>query len=125
MTGKKYDSEKPQLCLLPPKALVEVGKVLSFGANKYAPENWKKVADLENRYTSAALRHIFADMAGEVQDEETGLDHLAHAVCCLLFILEDRIDGQDQKEGTRKLNRRQYSESDHLTDAFRYLNANL
>ena len=39
--GKKYDSEKPMMQLLPSKALVEVSKVLSFGANKYGKENFK------------------------------------------------------------------------------------
>lgn len=122
MEGRKFDSEKPELYLLPPKALLEIGKVLSFGASKYAPDNWKKVPNLENRYTSAALRHILADMAGEVQDSETGLDHLAHAMCCLLFILEHRLNGKNQKEGTRESERCEHRESDHITDAFRYLN---
>ena len=33
--GRKYDGEKPQLYLLPPKSITEVGKVLTFGAKKY------------------------------------------------------------------------------------------
>ena len=89
--GRKFDQEKPQLYLLPPNSIVEVGKVLTYGAEKYDPENWRKVDDLQNRYTSAALRHIFAHMEGEKNDEETGLSHLAHAMCCLLFKLEDEL----------------------------------
>ena len=58
--GRKYDGEKPQLYLLPPKSITEVGKVLTFGAKKYDAHNWRKVDDLQNRYSSAALRHIFA-----------------------------------------------------------------
>ena len=88
MDGIKYDSEKPKMNLLPPKAIVEVGKVLTFGAQKYGPENWKELEDLQNRYTAGALRHIFAHMDGEKLDPETGLSHMAHALCCLLFKLE-------------------------------------
>lgn len=91
MDGKKYDSDKPQMYLLPPRALLEVGRVLTFGATKYAPDNWRKVPDLQNRYTSAALRHIFAEMSGEEFDKETDLFHEAHAICCLLFKLEDKL----------------------------------
>ena len=41
MTGLKFDSEKPRMDLLPPKAIFEVAKVLGFGAEKYGPENWR------------------------------------------------------------------------------------
>ena len=33
-SGKKFDSEKPKMYLLPPKATLEVAKVLTFGADK-------------------------------------------------------------------------------------------
>ena len=100
--GRKYDGDKPKLYLLPPKSILEVGKVLTYGAEKYDPENWRKEDDLQNRYTSAALRHIFAHIDGEENDEETGLSHLAHAMCCLLFKLEDELIAQSEEERTRK-----------------------
>ena len=121
--GRKYDSEKPKLHLLPPKAVIEVGKVLTFGAAKYDPENWKKVPDLQNRYTSAALRHIFAHMDGEELDPETSLSHLAHAMCCLLFKLEIELENAKiEEEKPRETDsaehtaRDQSFESDILTD---------
>ena len=101
--GRKFDSEKPKLYLLPPKSIIEIGKVLTYGAEKYDAENWRKVDDLQNRYTSAALRHIFAHIDGEKLDEETGLSHLAHAMCCLLFKLEDELLGESEKERTREI----------------------
>jgi len=107
--GRKYDSEKPKLHLLPPKAVLEVGKVLTFGAEKYDPENWKKVPDLQNRYTSAALRHIFAHMDNEELDEETGLSHLAHAMCCLLFKLEIELEQKNKEERPRESSGLEYS----------------
>tara|TARA_B100000579_G_scaffold411917_1_gene403125 strand:- start:460 stop:882 length:423 start_codon:yes stop_codon:yes gene_type:complete len=108
MEGRKYDGDKAKLYLLPPKSILEVGKVLTYGAEKYDAENWRKVDDLQNRYTSAALRHIFAHMDGEADDQETGLSHLAHAMCCLLFKLEDELLGKGEEEGTRETYTRQY-----------------
>ena len=60
--GRKFDGEKPRMYLLPPKAIQEVAKVLTFGAQKYDEDNWKKLDNLQNRYTGASLRHIFAIM---------------------------------------------------------------
>ena len=90
--GRKFDGEKPRLYLLPPHTLLEVGKVLTFGAAKYDEYNWKKLDNLQNRYTGAAMRHLLAHMQGEELDPETGLDHLAHAICCLMFKLEAKLE---------------------------------
>ena len=100
--GLKYDSEKPKMNLLPPKAIVEISKVLTFGAAKYDAENWRKLDDLQNRYTAGALRHIFAHMDGEELDPETNLSHLAHAMCCLLFKLEIELEERAEKERPRE-----------------------
>ena len=123
MTGIKYDSAKPKMNLLPPKAIVEVAKVLTFGAEKYDAENWRKLDDLQNRYTAGALRHIFAHMDGEKLDPETGLSHMAHALCCLLFKLEIELeDGERKEEELRETDttehtaRDQSFESDRLVD---------
>ena len=112
--GKKYDSDKPQLYLLPPKTLYEVGKVLTFGAEKYDPHNWRKVDDLQNRYSSAAMRHILAHIDGENLDEETGLSHLAHAICCLMFKLEDELIAKSEEKSVRKSKHREYTESNKV-----------
>ena len=113
LEGRKYDGDKAKLYLLPPKSILEVGKVLTYGAEKYDAENWRKVDDLQNRYTSAALRHIFAHMDGELEDEETGLSHLAHAMCCLLFKLEDELLGKGEKERTREVDSGKYTTRDN------------
>ena len=99
--GMKYDQEKPRMGLLPPHALLEVSKVLTFGAQKYAPDNWKFVENGPERYRDAALRHITATMQGEVYDPESGLHHLAHAICCLMFIIDVEkinLEKQEQEE---------------------------
>ena len=123
MDGIKYDGEKPKMHLLPPKAIVEISKVLTFGAAKYDAENWRKLDDLQNRYTAGALRHIFAHMDGEQLDRETNLSHLAHAMCCLLFKLEIELeDAKSKEEESRESNVTEHQacdqsiESDELRD---------
>lgn len=87
MTALKYDNDKPPMDLLPHTALVEVAKVLAYGATKYDKHNWRKGMDW-SRLHAAALRHIGAWSERQDVDEETKLNHLAHATCCLLFLLE-------------------------------------
>lgn len=121
--GKKYDGEKPQMYLLPPKSMLEVSRVLTFGARKYDPENWRKLENLQNRYSSAALRHIFAHIDGSKLDDDSGLSHLAHAICCLLFKLEIELENgskEDKKERSREFDGREYSTSYRLAPAHFY-----
>jgi hypothetical protein len=87
MEGIKYDGEKPRWDLLPLKEVEEVVKVLTYGAKKYADDNWKKIEPNRERYFSACMRHLVAWKNGEKIDQESGLNHLAHAICCLLFML--------------------------------------
>lgn len=84
--GTKHDSDKPDLSLLPFKALEDVARVMMFGAAKYGRSNWKKGFD-EHRLISAALRHLGAHTEGEAIDSESGQAHLAHAACNLLFLI--------------------------------------
>jgi hypothetical protein len=86
--GQKFDTDKPRFDLIPPRAEKLLAQVLTFGAQKYAPGNWQHVEDAEQRYIAAALRHINAQRSGEHSDPETGLPHLAHAMCCLAFVIE-------------------------------------
>ena len=83
--GLKLDSEKPRWELLPLKTVEDIVKVMTYGAKKYAPNNWKLVEPKE-RYLAAALRHITAWQSGEIIDPESGLPHLAHALTSLLFL---------------------------------------
>lgn len=97
-TATKHDSEKNPLELLPFEALEEIGKVLQFGAKKYDSHNWRK-GFVWSRLIGAALRHIFAFARGEDKDPETGFSHLAHAGCCVLFLLSFTItnNGTDDR----------------------------
>lgn len=89
--GRKFDGGKLEYGLLPPLALEEVVKVLTFGAQKYERDNWQKVSDAKRRYFDALQRHIWAWKQGEQIDPESGIHHLAHAMCCLMFLFEHDI----------------------------------
>ena len=85
--GKKFDEGKIRYDLLPVDALREVARVLTFGAAKYGDNNWK-ITKPESRYTAAAFRHGEAYRGGEMMDKESGIHHLAHRICCDLFLLQ-------------------------------------
>lgn len=88
INGSKHDSGKPLMGAVPPNALLAVAKVLTFGAEKYGRDNWRRVESADTRYMDAALRHINAYQRGETADPESGESHLAHAVCSLMFMIE-------------------------------------
>lgn len=95
--GLKYDSGKPRYSLLPPLALEEVVHVLTFGSQKYEDFNWLKVKNANDRYFSAANRHLWQWKRGEIIDDETKRHHLASAITNLMFILEmDLMNEQKQ-----------------------------
>jgi len=85
--GRKFDGEKTRWNLIPWEQLEYVAEVLTLGAEKYEDDNWKRVPMAGPRYFAAAFRHIIATTKGEWVDPETGKPHLAHAICCLLFLL--------------------------------------
>lgn len=91
--GRKDDSSKRRYSLLPKGAVNSVVDVLEFGSKKYADNNWQKVPSARTRYYDAAMRHIDAWWNGELLDLDKGdqkgshLPHLAHAICCLMFLM--------------------------------------
>lgn len=82
----KADSGKLQWSLLPFEELKDVVRVLMLGAKKYTPDNWKKCDDV-TRYKDALMRHVISYVSGDTTDNESGLSHLAHAVCNCLFLM--------------------------------------
>ena len=96
--GRKDDSEKLPMHLLPPELLNGVASILDFGARKYAPRNWEQGMAWSRVY-SAMLRHMLAWWGGEDNDPETGKSHLWHAACCVAFLMayEQRGVGDDDR----------------------------
>lgn len=86
--GIKFDSAKPDYSLVPPHALEELVKVLTYGKNKYAKDNWRYLDEAYSRYFAAAQRHMWAMHRGESHDPESGYHHAAHAAACMFFMYE-------------------------------------
>lgn len=105
--GAKLDKGKNRLGLVLmdfASALIEVGKVGTYGAGKYTPHGWVTVQDAEERYTDAMFRHLLAEGNGELKDPDTQLLHAAHAawnaLARLRFILERQQNIAPNAEAT-------------------------
>lgn len=85
--GVKFDQEKTRLELVSDLAIEGLGKVLTFGAAKYHDDNWRLGLEWR-RVIGAARRHLAAFSSGEDLDPESGLPHIDHALCCLMFLSE-------------------------------------
>jgi hypothetical protein len=85
--GRKDDRMKLRYDLFPPESLRGIVKVLTYGAEKYGDENWKRLEHAESRYYAACMRHLEAWRSGEILDRESGIPHLAHAACGLVFLI--------------------------------------
>lgn len=97
--GIKNDLGKNRLGLVLlgfPFAIQEVGKVGTFGANKYIAGGWITVENGIERYTDAMLRHLFLEASGEEVDQESKLMHSAHvawnALARLDLLLREKND---------------------------------
>ena len=95
--GTKHDQGKPMLNLIDPQAIEGLAAVLTFGAKKYAADNWRGGIN-NSRLIASLLRHLFAIMRGEMVDPESGLPHIDHVGCNWMFLsnnLKNRPDLND------------------------------
>jgi Domain of unknown function (DUF5664) len=98
MSGDHFDEGKPRVDLLDPEALLGISRVLSFGATKYAAHNWRGGIRY-SRIIGSILRHLFAIMGGEDIDKESGLPHVDHCGCDIMFLsyyMKKRSDLDDR-----------------------------
>jgi hypothetical protein len=100
-SAMKFDDNKPAMDLLPPRALVAVAEILTYGAKKYERHNWRKGMKW-SRLFSAMLRHLCAFIGGEDYDPESTYPHLAHAACNALMLLEYFLNKEGEDDRFRK-----------------------
>lgn len=84
---------KPRMSLLPQAAILEVAKVLTYGANKYDAYNFSK-GEEDTTYADACLRHINQYLMNNDIDNESKCHHLAHAAANLLMALDNILVGK-------------------------------
>lgn len=106
--GRKDDTGKIPMELLPPELLFAVASVLGFGCQKYGPRNWEK-GMAWGRVFGAAMRHLWCWWGGKGPttrnfafgdlDAETAFSHLWHAATCIAFLVayEERGIGTDDR----------------------------
>jgi hypothetical protein len=96
--GRKDDQEKLRYELIAPELDAALAAVLTYGAVKYEDRNWERGMDWSRPY-AALKRHVDAWWAGTNFDPETGMPHLWHAACCLMFLVayEARSTGVDDR----------------------------
>lgn len=102
--GAKNDDGKNRLALIDPGLIRELGLVLTYGAKKYAPNNWRKFDTVNNaedkeRMLSAQLRHLMADLEGEIFDQESHLIHQAQVAFYSMVRIRNILDYIKTNEG--------------------------
>jgi hypothetical protein len=97
-TGGEKGRKLAQYSLIPYRPLSEVAKVYGYGAEKYAPQNWRRGYPW-SWSLDALFRHIEAFRSGESEDPESGLHHLAHASFHLnaLMVFDFDVLGTDDR----------------------------
>ena len=91
----RFNNGKPRWSLVHYESMIPMIRVLEFGADKYAPENWKKGLDLKEILESMQ-RHLAALMDGEEFDKESGVSHMGHIQCNAMFYNyhKNKLDGK-------------------------------
>jgi hypothetical protein len=97
-TAKHYDEGKLRYDLLDAGILEDVVAVFTYGSKKYDDNNWRKGMPFTKLFGSI-MRHMWLWYRGEDIDKESGLKHLAHAICDIMMvgsIQRDRKDCDDR-----------------------------
>ncbi len=96
--GHKDDTDKDRWDLLPLGPIRWVVRVLMFGSRRYGDWDWVELEKPKERYYSACMRHLSAWYEGEKTDKDSGLPHLAHAICNLVFMLALEHESREVRE---------------------------
>lgn len=92
--ASRANAGKLRYSMVDPLFLTELTKVLEFGAQKYERDNWKKGFKYQSVIDSIE-RHLLAFRQGEDLDPESGLLHLAHVACNVMFLTHYFIKGDE------------------------------
>lgn len=93
----KFDDDKVRYDLIPPEWETALAEVLTYGAKKYKPNNWRN-GEID-RYIGAIMRHWNAYRKGEFDDPVTTMPHLWHMFTNVGFLitLENEIENMNNK----------------------------
>lgn len=98
MAGIKHDKNKAKLHLIPLEALEMMSEAMEYGVKKYSKRNYE--AGIEyTRLADAALRHIYKWLQKKDLDEESGLNHVGHALsnlAMLAYMIKNKHEMDDR-----------------------------
>jgi Domain of unknown function (DUF5664) len=97
-SGARYNDGKPDFSLIPLATLEDEARVWQYGKVKYSAWNWTKGMKWSIPFSSL-MRHMSEWQSGEEYDKESGLPHLAHAMCNLRMLTlyaKNYVDGDDR-----------------------------
>lgn len=89
-----FGTKKLPLEVVPPSAVHALAEAFADGAKKYGPYNWREKTISSSVYYGAALRHITAWWDGEDLAEDSGLNHLHHALACIAMLIDGKSVGK-------------------------------
>ena len=90
-SGLRFDEGKPRFDLIPTYPMFQLARLFTFGAHKYADRNWEKGMNW-SKVLAPLQRHLWKWMAGEDNDDETGLNHMVHVAWNAMVLVEyDRL----------------------------------
>ena len=85
---KAFGDAKPGLKYVPVLPLLSMGRVMTLGAKKYGPMNWRQDPIQADTYFDAMIRHLFSWWVGQEIDGESGESHLAHIMACCAILMD-------------------------------------
>lgn len=83
--ANRKNEGKPKYSLLHLPSLEGCVKVLEFGEKKYARDDWKAGFPV-TELCDSLVRHLASFLDGEDLDKESGLEHIGHMQCNLMFL---------------------------------------
>jgi len=81
-------SDKIPIHLFPVTAVIYGTMALLDGALKYGRANWRAAGVRASIYYDALNRHMSKWFEGQDIDEDSGLPHLAHAMACIVILID-------------------------------------
>ncbi len=89
----RFSKGKIRHDLVAPWALDQIARVYTYGTQKYDDDNWWKGLKWKKDVFGCILRHVWKWFRGEVNDDESGLHHLAHAAWNCMTLMEYERNG--------------------------------
>lgn len=103
MRAQRANNGKLRVELVPVSAIEAMAMSIGYGADKYSPNDWRKGDKYTTTYASLQ-RHLLSWYKGIDFDDESGLNHLHHAITNIAFLIEyvEHNLGEDDRIVTTK-----------------------